>query len=529
MPHQNENRESTEKLNTPTVIKKYGILCLDCTITLLAVCTVVASIFSASDLFPDILIDAKFYFTYGLAAVTGTIWASRTLLSSKVQTFPLAALLESTFWIVCTAEAIFFTLQKIGIILPYNKFGAGSFENVAGFSSCLSFSLLMGWETMEKWNKPIQWLFYVSKVICIITIIWAQSRTGMLCILTFLMQKYCPKHQQKRMFILLPLIIGGALFYKSDSSKGRWFILQRSHELACEHPWLGWGKNGFIAHYMDFQAAFFVRNPQNEYVMLADNIHHPLNEWIAVIVEYGIMGAAIITLFLAFTFLYALGHKNHKTHLGITTLGHIGIFALFSYPFQYPFTWLTLGFSLWCIYRNTLQRHTKIIALVCFCCTITFGYKITIDCQSNIELAQIQDKIHYGLAPKMIPRYQRLYPKMKDDSRFLFYYATALYLSERYPEALKEARRCKSLFADYELNLFLGDIFREMKQKDSTLYYYTHAHNMCPSRLTPLYEIYRTHQMYGDTIECQKLRKIILEKPIKVKSEETEQIIQEIK
>lgn len=86
---------------------------------------------------------------------------------------------------------------------------------------------------------------------------------------------------------------------------------------------------------------------------------------------------------------------------------------------------------------------------------------------------------------------------------------------------------CKRLLADYQLSLLLGDIYRGMGQKDSTLYYYGLAHNMCPSRIAPLYEMYNTCKELGDSTTCLRLRKEILSKPIKVYGQETRDMIEE--
>lgn len=502
---------------------------VDCTIGILASCTVISSIFSVSLLFPDMLIDAKYYFTCGAAIIVYLAWALRCLILPKCSDFSLEVWIESTIWAACSVQAIFFMLQKAGICQPYNEFGAGSFENVAGLSSCLSFSLLMGWNLLGKMSNIVRFAFYVSKAFCISAIVWSQSRTGILCVIAFFIIKFWPKNKKRWAIAMIPLLGLMALFCKVTSSKGRWFILQSSYEMICKHPWFGWGKEGFIAHYMDIQADFFTQNPQSEFTMIADNIHHPLNEWVAIIVDYGIVGAAVITIIVALTIFYALKHKNTDSQLGVSTLAIICIFSLFSYPFQYPFTWLALGYALCCIYRDALKRYTKKIAILCLCGVIPIGYNIFFDCMADMKLKNIQDKVQCGLAENMLTQYESLYPNLKDDKRFLYYYATALFLSEHYREALKEAKNCQKHLADYELSLFLGDIFRELNQKDSTLFYYRRAHYMCPVRLTPLYEIYQTYKFDNDTTSCIKVQKLILHKRIKIKSKETECIIQEIK
>ena len=59
---------------------------------------------------------------------------------------------------------------------------------------------------------------------------------------------------------------------------------------------------------MDIQATYFMRHPFSEYGMLADNIKHPLNEWIAATIDFGLIGLFVIVSFFASTIRYANKH-----------------------------------------------------------------------------------------------------------------------------------------------------------------------------------------------------------------------------
>ena len=138
---------------------------------------------------------------------------------------------NSIILMACTAQAIFFLLQKTNVLPLYSINGAGSFDNIAGFASCLVLGLPIGENLLRNGTSLQKWIVITSKVVCIIAIVWAHSRAGILCVIFWLFLLYCPRNKQKRLFMLFPLLIIGLLFYKSDSSKGRWFILQRSYEM----------------------------------------------------------------------------------------------------------------------------------------------------------------------------------------------------------------------------------------------------------------------------------------------------------
>lgn len=508
------------------------VMAMDGLIALFMIGAISSSLFAVSQMFPEPLIDTKFYFTSGFMVLVGIITAFR-LVCLKSSSFHLLPLLEMAAWGVCTVLALCYICQKIGILSLYSTYGAGSFDNIAGLSSCLSLSLPLGlsWAKYME-SKEVQYrmlLFCLSKLLCVIAIILCQSRTGMLCVAVWLFLSFMPTHKRKWTFVLVPTLLVVSIFFKSDSSKGRWFIVQRTMELIAQRPLFGWGKDGFMAHYMDVQAEYFARFPHDPNGMLADNVHHPLNEYLAAMVDFGSVGLFLILAFFVFTFWYGYHHQSRYSILGMKVLILLGLFSLFSYPFQYPFTWLMLAFSLLGIYLPFWESRPKVLSFCLLGVALWGGCRLQSSWRDNMELAKMQEKSRLGLSKLNLAKYVAMYPRMEYDSRFLFYYASDLYLVGYNAQAVQKAMECKRLLADYQLNLLIGDIYRAMGWKDSTLTYYGRAHNMCPSRFAPLYEMYNTCKELGDTTTCLKLRKEILSKPIKVYGQETKDMIREVK
>ena len=81
-----------------------------------------------------------------------------------------------------------------------------------------------------------------------------------------------------------------------------------------------------------------------------------------------------------------------------------------------------------------------------------------------------------------MPRYERLYPKLQNDYRFLYNYAVMQFDAGRYEGALRTARECKRLLADYDLCLLTGDIHRALGHTKDAINCYQRAHNYCPVR-----------------------------------------------
>lgn len=522
----------TEKVNKNR-ISIYLIKVLDTASILLVIAAFFSSVFSVSTLFPEAVIDAKYFFTCVLLVVAGILISLRLMITTSYIHMALFNYTEK--WIeiaalaICVAQALFYIFQEIGDIRPYGDYVAGSFDNIAGLASCLSLSLPLGNYLMDGSNKSLKVILYTTKMICIAAIFLTQSRTGMLCVVVWIAMTYCSKSKQKYLYLFFPILILCALFYKSNSSKGRWFILLRTLDLIKVHPLFGWGQGGCRAHYMDAQADYFACHPFDVNSILADNIRHPLNEYIALVVDFGVMGLLGVLAFLLFTIWYAYRYKSEKTNLWIQGIMLLGVFSFFSYPFQYPFTWLFLALCLWGIFYAFLVQYIRLFSFFMLLTLVSWGYYLGYEWSDNVALTKMQEKTKLGLSELNLSKFKKMYPRRKNDSRFLFYYASDLYFSEHYLQALQEARACKTLLADYQLMLLMGDIFKKLGEKDSTLYYYRRAHYMCPSRFSPLYEMWRTHKEFGDSIAYRKLRHVILTKSVKVNSLETAKMIREVK
>ena len=65
-----------------------------------------------------------------------------------------------------------------------------------------------------------------------------------------------------------------------------------------EKPWFGHGYKSFEAKYMLYQADYFEQNKKSDYILLSDNVKHPFNEFILLIVEFGFFAFFLFLLFV---------------------------------------------------------------------------------------------------------------------------------------------------------------------------------------------------------------------------------------
>lgn len=92
--------------------------------------------------------------------------------------------------------------------------------------------------------------------------------------------------------------LGGLYYWKQDSADGRLLAWQISVEMIADRPVFGWGSDGFDTFYMPYQADYFSRHPNSPFLLLADNLSHPFNEFLWFSVQYGIAGLIFLLFIL---------------------------------------------------------------------------------------------------------------------------------------------------------------------------------------------------------------------------------------
>ena len=137
---------------------------------------------------------------------------------------------------------------------------------------------------------------------------------------------------------------------EDTSAGGRLMFWNYCIEMFKDKPFFGFGYEGFWANYMDYQADYFSKHPDSPFVMIADNTFRPFNEYVALIVNYGIVG---FTVFISIiVILYKLYNRNRRseTNIAITCLISIGVYACFSYPLSTPLYGWFIVFSIYTLF-----------------------------------------------------------------------------------------------------------------------------------------------------------------------------------
>ena len=425
--------------------------------------------------------------------------------------------------------------QLTGIARSYNGSFAitGPFDNPAGISASLVVLLpflLYGCGYLKK-----KYRLFAIVATCLVTtvIVMSKARTAILAtviILIFFLVRLLKERNIKLSPIYYVAMSAGCLlfftglfFMKKDSANGRLLIWQCSGQLISRNPVLGYGGSGFTANYMYEQASYFIKHPNSKYVMLADNIRHPFNEFLKWTVNYGIVGLCL-TLLLIVVPLRA-SWKNNSPELFFIRLSllSMGICALFSYPLNYPFIRvMAVAFLAFALATNSQQSTTlrngylpKGIAIL-----FSLGLLSVTAYQGFYEREwhRTAHKSLRGQTVQMLARYRNLHTHLRYKDLFLYNYAAELNVAGDYEKSLQIARECDVLWADYDLQMLMADNCLQLEYFKETEQHLTLAAAMCPMKFMPLYQLTELYLKTEQEEEAQVLAQKILDKKVKIPS-----------
>ena len=414
---------------------------------------------------------------------------------------------------------------------------AGTFDNPAGLSLNMSVALSV---LICRYNKcasnrsKLVGLFLC--VLFLMILVATKSRTGLIFIVVWLVFILTKRFKMRLLKVILSVLMVAALIsviatFKKDSTSGRFFILSNSMSLIKEHPIMGHGQHGFERRYMLKQAEFFVGNQDSRYALLADEVQHPLNEFVYLWVNYGVI--APLALFLLFAIpVIAVCRNKREDDCCLLPLSCVLVFSFFSYPFMYPISWLVIIASYVILIRGCIHKYSaireklknKYVVCMVLLSGITAISFIGIDIRNEYKWNEAWKHVRHIKDESGIEEYRALQPYFRSNRFFLYNYAYALYYKGLFEEAIDVGRRCQQCWNGYNLQLLLGDACRMARRYDESLACYEMAYNMCPVRLAPLEGMYLVYQQIGDEKEKERVADLIANHSVKVQSYDTYRI-----
>lgn len=436
-----------------------------------------------------------------------------------------------------SASAFFVLIYNVGCVLIYDIVQSphglsqpvrGTFDNPTGYA--LTTCLLI---VMSAWNigKMSRW-----KKVCVISIlvlacaavIFTESRTGILCLAIYLLVLIY--HVRKiglwMRYAVMGTMVVGVMFYvgsvKSDSTTGRSFILQRTLELIADKPVYGYGKNGFMREYMPWQAEFFRNHTDSGAAWFADNIIHPLNEFLYIWTDYGLTGlTCLILLFMIPVVVYIRKRDANAEHYMIMLLT-IFLFATTSYPHLYPITTVVIMI----IYADLLHRlfRYRYMRMAMVTVAVIIMGIVTREFIYERQWGKANRAVQQGYARNVVDWYVQLSSHYTSNHRFLYSQMFAQYQARHFTDATVTYHRLRKLCSSYDMELLMGDILSHLHRYPEAIEHYEEAMYMCPVRFAPLEGQMNAYIQMGDSVRADSVARVILGKTVKVESGAVERI-----
>lgn len=500
----------------------------------------IVAVFANNTEMTDTHIIPKWICTLGIVAVAGVVYGILIpyIKQYKFRLKPPIVMVA----LICFCQALYAIIQALKIGLSeFEHQATGSFDNPAGLVACICTGIpccIYLIRTSE--CNIIRTLVKVIIVVIETALILSESRTGILAgifpitlwLLSTIKKRWVKILLLAGIILLLPVMY----FMKKDSADGRLLMFRCGWDMIKDRPIFGHGINGVQANYMDYQARWFSEHPESHFTMLADNVKSVFNEYLTICICFGSVGLIVLVTFVCFI-LHCYRKKHSEEGLcSLMSLGTIGILGCFSYPFSYPFTWIVFVLNtliLICkaypINFSKCKRVRYMIATTLFLSSSFLLYHVIKRYYAEVEWGEISHMALKGEGEEVFPRYKALMPVLGNEPYFLYNFAAELYMERHYETALVIAERCQSFWADYDLELLLGELYYKQNKYDEAERYFNHAHNMCPVRFLPLYRLFQMYKKIGDKDKARQMGLRILNKPIKVKSETIDNIIESVK
>lgn len=372
-------------------------------------------------------------------------------------------------------------------------------------------------------------------IICFFCVAKSNSRTGCIAMVisTFFILPIFIKIRIKLFvsiaFIIIMCVTGILFFTKADSSLGRKFILERSIDMILEKP-RGWGIGGFESDYMEFQAAYFEHNNDEVAEILADDIKHPLNEFVKIAVDYGIITLILIIPIIAIVLYKLYSHKDRFCNIAFHFSLILLVWCCFSYPLSTPFVQLLIWvYALPCIIKTKKIINRKgvkiIIGIVLIISTCIEGKATIDDCKWNAAI----DEYQKGNIDKAMRVFQKYDSYLIDKGKLLYSLATIEYNNKNYAQCIEICKKCKLYISSYEFEIMIANSYMLTNDFINAEKHYIKAEHMCPNRFIPLYQRFKIYREKGEWDKMLALGNIILNKRIKIPSRKIDIILNNVK
>ena len=406
----------------------------------------------------------------------------------------------------------------------------GTFDNPAGYASSLAIGVPFVLPFVKDERRGVRVAAVGSLLLVLTVLVATESRAALLATLAVLVlwatsssRRPVGTFWKVAVPVLLAAALVGMYFLKKDSADGRLLIWWVTLGLIARHPIAGGGTHAFWRAYMPAQADFFRLHPDSRFALLADNVRHPFNEYLSVLLQWGVVGFVLLAVVVLLAIQAWRSHHDRESDTSLLALVALGIVASFSYPMNYPFAWIilmgglaTLGSATPAIKVLSLRQTVSALAVTLASVTLFATSAVQYRCYSEWHSVA-----HHRPAVKMeklAETYEKLLPHMKRDSYFLNNYAAELYYHKWYEEAAGVLEEVAEYRCDYDILHLKGDLRKDQQLLSDARDSYSTMSYMCPNRYLPLFRLFKIAVYDGDYSCATILANAILKMQPKVLS-----------
>lgn len=492
-------------------------------------------------LFTDKLTLPKFYLSilgWSVLAVSNSIVSMKP--DNKVDFHTMVEFGMIAYASAACMECLYVMHEAISL----NSFSlaqSGTFDNPAGLA--LSICVALPYTAWRAVSSNMAW----TKAACAITsllfcsvIVMSGSRTGLLssalCITCLILHTMRSRVSMKRWMkcgaaifaaLMIVTVVTHICVSKRDSTSGRTFILRQSLGMVKERPVFGWGKGGFERTYMSKQADYFKGSPNSEHAVLADEVQHPLNEFVYNQVNFGIAGTLFLLAALFVPMIEGMRKNRHVSRPIVMALVPVAVFSCFSYPFHYPVSWIVVVLAWTAVIRspkciNLLKR--KVSCSILLSSGLAALTVLSVDAYHENRWHTAFKQSVRGNHSDALRGYEDVYGYFCHDRYFLYSYSMAAFMASDFNRAYQLAEECSKYWSSYNVQLLSGDISLYRKKYDAAERHFHTASMMCPVRFAPLEGLYKVYETKGDTEKMDSVAQLINEKTVKIVSSDVSRI-----
>ena len=390
-------------------------------------------------------------------------------------------------------------------------------------------------------KNKMQWgLALFAILISLPVLIGTNSRTAWISLIVPLLISYTPlpKRITWKTVTLITTLIGiifilSATFYiiRPSSANGRLLIWKVSWEMMKDRPLTGFGKGGFEANYLYYQARYMTENANEEEKYLAGNTHIAFNEPLRIGVEHGILGLTVYLLFIFILSIYAPHKKTLSIRILKTILLAVALQGLFSYPnLMFPVMNISV-IALALLSKSIRQIQTFPIPILYIKAVLTVAILALALPVFNRYSAYhklytgIQERSFYNQPHQLTLLVQQL----QDDNAVLTYYCNVMQRANDDKETWLMISELEKRHPTPSLFITKGDLLQKQNKLNKAETAYLIAINMVPSKQKAKGRLVFLYKRMGKQEKAKRLAHQLLTEKVKNYGFETFELHEKLK